>query len=171
MEFKNEDVNSLAKYHLKNTHLDNYQKAIIEAFYQVPSGINEFIFILLLVIFGINDWVNFYIISGVVGILVSYIATKIMTKNISLKIFMFLSMPFAGNGRLIIHIILAIVNYYLTKSYLISVLAVLSGLGVTSVLFPGFQAIIFLNRGDAKQRKKKLHFKYVMANKIFNTKF
>ena len=166
-----EEFNSLEKYHLKNTHLDDHQKAIIESLFQVPSGINEFIFILLLVIFGTNDWINFYIIAGVVGVFLAYIATKTIKNQITLKIFALLSMPFAGRGGMLIQFILAIVSYYLTKTYLVSILAVLVGLGITSIIFPGFQAMIFLNRGDAKQKKKKLHFKYVMANKIFDTKF
>ena len=73
-----EEFNSLEKYHLKNTHLDDHQKAIIESLFQVPSGINEFIFILLLVIFGTNDWVNFYIIAGV---FVFFSFIKLLTKK------------------------------------------------------------------------------------------
>ena len=166
-----EEFNSLEKYHLKNTHLDDHQKAIIESLFQVPSGINEFIFILLLVIFGTNDWINFYIIAGVVGALIAYIATKKIKNKSSIKIFAFLSVPFAGNGGMLIQLILAIVSYYLTKTYLVSILAVLVGFGVTSILFPGFHAMMLLNRGDSQQKKRKLHFKYVMANKIFDKKF
>jgi H+/Cl- antiporter ClcA len=163
------DENSLEKYHLKNTNLLDSEKVVIESLYQVPQAINEFLFIVILLIIGINDWLIAYVVAGVIGIMLSIYSEKTMhTKNYAL--FMKLSVIFAGYGSMLIDFILAIVAYMLTKNYLIALIPVLGAFGMLSFLTPAMHTTIILNRGDKNQRKKRLHFKYVMANKIWGIK-
>lgn len=162
--------NSLEKYHLKNTNLLDSEKIVIESLYQVPQTINEVLFVILILTIGFNDWLVAYLISGFIGVIFSILSEKTMhSKNYSL--FLKLSIIFGGYGSILIHIILAVSAYMLTKDYLITLIPILGGLGIISFLFPAMYATIILNRGNENQRKKRLHFKYVMANKIWGMKF
>lgn len=164
------ETNSLQKYHLKNTNLSQSEKVIIESLYQVPITINEQVFILFLLYLGIQEWVTAFVYAGIIGIIVAILAEKSMFKK-SYSIFTKLSVIFAGYGSMLIDFILAGIAYYLTNDYRISLIAILSAIGVTSLIAPAMFANIVLNRGDINQKKKKLHFKYVMANKIWGKNF
>ena len=164
------ETNSLQKYHLKNTNLTQSEKVIIECLYLVPININEQIFILLLIFLGIQDWFTSYLIAGVFGILLAFLSEKSMAKQ-NYSIFTKLGIIFAGYGSMILNFSLSGIAYYLTENLIVTIIPLLSAFGLTSMLTPAIFTLIILNRGNNNQRKNKLHFKYVMANKIWGKNF
>jgi hypothetical protein len=169
----NKEANS---YQLNNSYLTQKQKVEIELIYQMPLGLGESVFIFYLILLGASNFdmvKTAYLYAAPVAFILGLLSWKSLTNQSLRKIVFGLGVLGTAWGHRIISIILAVFAYYTGHMYL-AIYAIISAIGISgligSLLNPAMY--VYLIGGTMETSKdSRMHFKYVMAKKMWGTKF
>lgn len=169
----NKEANS---YQLNNNYLSQKQKVEIELIYQMPLGLGESVFILYLILLGASNFdmvKTAYLYAAPVAFILGLLSWKSLTNQSLRKIVFGLGVLGTAWGHRIISIILAVFAYYTGHLY-ITIYAIISAIGISGLIgsFLNPAMYVYLIGGTMETSKdSRMHFKYVMAKKMWGTKF
>jgi hypothetical protein len=164
------------RYELNNNYLTQKQKAEIELIYQMPLGLGESVFILYLILLGASNFdmvKTAYFYSAPVAFILGLLSWKSLTNQPLRKIIFGLGILGAHWGHTIISILLAVFAYFTGHMY-IAIYAIISAIGISSLIgsFLNPAMYVYLIGGTMETTKdSRMHFKYIMAKKMWGTKF
>jgi hypothetical protein len=164
------------RYELNNNYLTQKQKAEIELIYQMPLGLGESVFILYLILLGASNFdmvQTAYFYSAPVAFILGLLSWKSLTNQPVRRIIFGLGILGAHWGHTIISILLAVFAYFTGHMY-IAIYAIISAIGISSLIgsFLNPAMYVYLIGGAMETTKdSRMHFKYVMAKKMWGTKF
>lgn len=164
------------RYELNNNYLTQKQKVEIELIYQMPLGLGESVFILYLILLGASNFdmvKTAYLYAAPVAFILGLLSWKSLTNQSLRKIIFGLGVLGTAWGHRVISILLAVFAYY-TEHLYIAIYAIISAIGISgligSLLNPAMY--VYLIGGTMETTKNsRMHFKYVMAKKMWGTKF
>jgi hypothetical protein len=164
------------RYDLNNNYLTQKQKVEIELIYQMPLGLGESVFILYLILLGASNFdmvKTAYFYSAPVAFILGLLSWKSLSNQSLRKIIFGLGILGTAWGHRIITILLAVFAYFTGHLY-IAIYAIISAIGISSLIgsFLNPAMYVYLIGGTMETTKdSRMHFKYVMAKKMWGTKF
>lgn len=163
-------------YQLNNNYLTQTQKAQIELIYQMPLGLGESVFIFYLTLLGASNFEMIktaYFYTAPVAFVLGLLSWKSLTNEPLRKIVF--GLGFLGTlwGHRFITLSLAAAAYFTGHLY-IAIYSLISAIGISGIVSTIFNPAmyIFLIGGTLETDKNsRMHFKYVMAKKLWGIKF